>query len=122
VFSPVERRYSTWEQELLAVVYALQKFRIYVIGHPITVYSDNKALTFLKRCNLTSSRVTRWIIQLQEYDLKIVHIKGSDNFHADTLNRNLIGLSQGSRDLVLKPTEWLVAKVDLGTDRTLRKE
>jgi hypothetical protein len=59
VLSPVERRYSTCEQELLAVVYALQKFRIYVIGHTVTVYSDNKALSFLKRCNLTSSRVTR---------------------------------------------------------------
>jgi hypothetical protein len=43
VLSPVERRYSTCEQELLAVVYALQKFRIYVTGHPITVYSDKKS-------------------------------------------------------------------------------
>jgi hypothetical protein len=71
VLSPVERRYSTCEQELLAVVYALQKFRIYVIGHHITLYSDNKALSFMKRCNLTSSRVTRWVMQLQEYDLKL---------------------------------------------------
>jgi hypothetical protein len=53
VLTEVEKRYSTCEQELLAVVYALQKFRIYIIGHPVTVYLDNKALTFLKRCNLT---------------------------------------------------------------------
>jgi hypothetical protein len=46
VLFPVERRYSACEQELLAVVYALQKFRIYVIGHSVTVYSDNKALSF----------------------------------------------------------------------------
>jgi hypothetical protein len=122
VLSPVERRYSTCEQELLAVVYALQKFRIYVIGHSITVYSDNKALSFLRRCNLTSSRVTHWVMQLQEYDLKIVHIKGTDNFFADTLSRNPIGLSQESRDLMMKPRELFVAKVDLGTDRTLKKE
>ncbi|XP_033608779.1 nucleoporin nup211-like [Cryptotermes secundus] len=122
VLSPVERRYFTCEQELLAVVYALQKFRIYVIGHSITVYSDNKALSFLKRCNLTSSRVTRWVMQLQEYELKIVHIKGSDNFFADMLSRNPIGLSQVSRDQVLKPKELFVAIVDLGTDRTHMKE
>ncbi|PNF24082.1 hypothetical protein B7P43_G04703 [Cryptotermes secundus] len=122
VVSAVERRYSTCEQELLAVVYALQKFRIYVIGHSITVYSDNKALSFLKRCNLTSSRITHRIMQLQEYDLKIIHIKGSDNFFADTPSHNPVGLSQESRDQVLKPRELLVAKTDLGADWTLMRE
>jgi hypothetical protein len=122
VLSPVERRYFTCEQELLAVVYALQKFQIYVIGHSITHYSDNKALSFLKRCNLTSGRVTRWVMQLQEYDLKIVHIKGTDNFFADTLSRYPIGLSQESRDIALKPREIFVAKVNLGTDKKLMKE
>jgi vacuolar-type H+-ATPase subunit I/STV1 len=38
VLAPIERRYSTCEQELLAVVYALQKFRIYAIGHAVMVY------------------------------------------------------------------------------------
>jgi hypothetical protein len=122
VLTPVERRYSTCEQELLAVVYALQKFRVYVFGHPITVYSDNKALSFLKQCNLTSSRVTRWVMQLQEYDLQIVHIKGTDNFFADALSRNPIGLSQERRDLVLKPREIFVAGINLGTDKKLTKE
>jgi hypothetical protein len=122
VLPPVERRYSICEQEHLAVVYALQKFRIYVTGHSVTVYLDNKALSFLKRCNLTSSRVTRWVMQLQEYDLKIVHIKGTENFFADILSHNPVGLSQESRDLVMKPSEILVAKVDPCTDRTLIKE
>jgi hypothetical protein len=45
----VEKNYTMCEQELLAVVYALQKFRIYVTGHPIRVYSDDKALSFLKK-------------------------------------------------------------------------
>jgi hypothetical protein len=44
------------------------------------------------------------------------------NFFADTLNRNPIGLSQESRDLVMKPSEIFVAKVDLGTDKTLMIE
>jgi hypothetical protein len=62
VLTPTERRYSTCEQELLVVVHVLQKLRIYVIGHAAIVYSDNKALSFLRSCNLISSRVTRWII------------------------------------------------------------
>jgi hypothetical protein len=122
VLSPVERRYSTCEQELLAVVFALQKFRIYVLGHPITVYSDNKALSFLKRCNLTSGRITRWVLQLQEFDLDIVHISGANNHFADVLSRNPIGLSQEERDQFRKPNEVFVRKVNLGIDKTLIKE
>jgi hypothetical protein len=61
-------------------------------------------------------------MQLQEYDLKIVHIKGSDNFFADTLSCNPIGLSQESRDQALKPKELFMAKIDLGADRTLIRE
>jgi hypothetical protein len=105
VLSPVERKYSTCEQELLAVVYALQQFRVYVLGHSVTVYSDNKALSFLRRCNLTSGRITRWVIQLQEFDLKIVHIRGANNHFADVLSRNPIGLNQESRDQILRPNE-----------------
>jgi hypothetical protein len=122
VLTPTERRYSTCEQELLAVVHALQKFRIYVVGHAITVYSDNKALSFLKQCNLTSGRVTRWIMQLQEYDLTAVHISSANNFFADTLSRNPVGLSRESLDLVRTRKEILVAKIDLGLEETLKKE
>jgi hypothetical protein len=76
---------------VLAVVYALQKYRVYIFGYKITVYSD-KALSFLRKCSLTSNRVTRWVRQIQEYDLDIVHIKGTDNFFADALSRNPVGL------------------------------
>jgi hypothetical protein len=61
-------------------------------------------------------------MQLQEFDLKIVHISGANNYFADILSRNPAGLSQESRDLVMKPNEVLVGKVNLGTDRTLTKE
>jgi hypothetical protein len=122
ILTPIERRYSTCEQELLAVVYALQKFRIYVIGHPVTVYSDNKALSFLRRCNLTSGRVTRWIMQLQEYDLNVVHISGANNFFADTLSRNPVGLSRESHDTVRNPKEIFVGKINLDIDQTVKKE
>jgi hypothetical protein len=62
VLTPIEQRYTSCEQELLAVVYVLKNFEVYVVGHPITVYSDNKALSFLKKCQLTPCRVTRWIM------------------------------------------------------------
>jgi hypothetical protein len=122
IVNPIERRFSTCEQDLLAVVHALQKFRIYVTGYAVTVYSDNKALSFLQLCNLTAGMVTRRIMQLQEYDLTVVHISGADDFFADTLSRNPFVLSRESLDLVRKPKEILVAKIDLGLEKPLKKE
>jgi hypothetical protein len=122
VLNPTEQRYSTCEQELLAVVYALQKFRIYVFGHKITVYSDNKALSFLKKCNLTSNRVTRWTMQIQEYDLDIVHISGTANFFADILSRNPVGITKEQLSQAGKPREIFVGAINLNLDKSLKKE
>lgn len=58
-FKGAEKNYCTTEKELLAVVQCLKKFRIYVLGQPLTVITDNKALTFLDKCHLTNSRITR---------------------------------------------------------------
>jgi hypothetical protein len=69
-----EEEYSTCGKELLATIYELQKVRIYIFGHQVTVYSVNKALSFLRKYNLTSNCVTRWIMQIQEYDIHIIHI------------------------------------------------
>jgi hypothetical protein len=63
VLTPVEQRYTTRNQELSAVLYTLQKFRIYAVGHPITVYSDNKALSFFEAVQLNATPGMRLIIQ-----------------------------------------------------------
>jgi hypothetical protein len=73
-------------------------------------------------CNLTSGRVTRWIMQLQEYDLTVTHISGAHNFFADALCRNPTGLNNEKQDILKRPKEFLVAKLDLYKDQTLRKE
>jgi hypothetical protein len=72
VSTATEQKYSTCEQELLAIVYAL-KFRIYVFGHKILPRNDNKALSFLQKCTMTSNRIARWVLQLQEYDIEKSH-------------------------------------------------
>jgi hypothetical protein len=56
-------------------------------------------------------------MQLQEFDLKIVHISGANNHFADVLSRNPIGLNQESRDIVLRPNEVYVRNVNLGADK-----
>ena len=54
VLTATEQKYSTCEQEFLATVYALNKFRIYVFGHKILLRTDNKDLSFLQKCTTTS--------------------------------------------------------------------
>lgn len=84
---PAETRYTTTEQEALAIVYCCAKFRQYIIGHKIIAQTDHHALTFIRKCRLTSGRLTRWSLALQEYDLAIEYIPGKLNIAADTLTR-----------------------------------
>jgi transposase InsO family protein len=122
VLTSVEQKYSICELGLLAIVYALRKFRIYVIGHPVTVYTDNKALSFLKKCSLTSNRVTRWVLQLQEYDLQINHISGAKNFFADVLSRNPVGMTPELKRLQRKRQEINVTKINLQINQAAPKQ
>jgi hypothetical protein len=60
VLNRTEQRYTTCEKKLLAIVCALQRFRIYIYGRKVTLFTDNTALSFLHLCVITSNRVARW--------------------------------------------------------------
>ena len=79
--------YTTTEKELLAVVFALEKFRPYLVGSHITVHTDHSALRYLFSKKDAKARLIRWILLLQEFDLTIKDKKGSDNVIADHLSR-----------------------------------
>ena len=63
--------YTTVEKELLAMVFTLDKFRSYLLGSKILVYSDHAASKYLLSKKDTKSRLIRWILLLQEFNLKI---------------------------------------------------
>jgi hypothetical protein len=122
ILNATEQRYSTCERELLAIVYALDRFKIYVYGHKITLCTDNKALTFLNKCVITTNRVARWILNIQEYDIEIKHIKGVQNHLADILSRNPTGLTNEEIRNLTRPDQILVHSAQFYTDKSLRKE
>ncbi|XP_050104654.1 uncharacterized protein LOC126584261 [Malus sylvestris] len=79
--------YSTTEKELLAIVFALEKFRSYLVGSKVIVFSDHAALRYLMTKKDAKPRLIRWILLLQEFDLEVRDKKGSDNVVADHLSR-----------------------------------
>ena len=82
-----QRNYTTTEKELLAVVYALDKFRAYLIGSDIVIFTDHSALRYLLIKQNAKARLIRWVPLLQEFNLQIRDKKGVENVVADHLSR-----------------------------------
>ncbi|GKE40305.1 reverse transcriptase domain-containing protein, partial [Tanacetum coccineum] len=73
--------------ELLAVVYAFEKFRSYLVLSKTIVYTDHSALKYLFAKQDAKPRLLRWILLLQEFNIKIRDKKGAKNLAADHLSR-----------------------------------
>lgn len=86
-----EIRYTVTEKEALAVVWALEKFRGYITGSPITVVTDHQPLRWLFDQTLAAGRLARWALRLMGFDLTIEHLAGKYNVVADYLSRPYIG-------------------------------
>ncbi|GJS57316.1 reverse transcriptase domain-containing protein [Tanacetum coccineum] len=82
-----QAHYTTTEKELLAVVYAFEKFRPYLVLSKTIVYTDHSALKYLLAKQDAKPRLLRWILLLQEFDVIIRDKKGAKNLAADHLSR-----------------------------------
>lgn len=85
--SQPEKNYHTTEKECLAIVWGVKKMRPYLEGYPFTVITDHQALSRLRTHENPSGRLARWVIFLQQFDMKIEYRKGSLNQLADALSR-----------------------------------
>nr|GEX92645.1 hypothetical protein [Tanacetum cinerariifolium] len=82
-----ESDYTTTEKEMLAVVYAFEKFHAYLIINKSIVYTDHSTLKYLFAKKDAKARLLRWILLLQEFNFKVVDTKGAENYAADHLSR-----------------------------------
>ena len=86
-FNEAQENYSTTEKEMLAIVYACEKFRSYILGSHVVIHTDHATIKYLMAKKEAKPRLIRWVFLLQEFDLKIKDKKGSDNVIADHLSR-----------------------------------
>ena len=84
---PNERKWTVTEQECLAVVCAINEYKIYLTNQKVTIVTDNKALTWLKTIKHTNGRLARWSILLSSIDYDIKHRPGKTHQNADSLSR-----------------------------------
>ncbi|XP_065195493.1 uncharacterized protein K02A2.6-like [Sycon ciliatum] len=87
--SDVESRYSQLEREMLGVVFGLTRFRQYVLGREVQVFTDHKPLISIvqKPFDEVPPRLQRWLVALMPYRYSLVFVPGQQMVCADTLSR-----------------------------------
>jgi hypothetical protein len=101
-------RYAQIEKELLAVVFACERFHQYIYGKTVEVHSDHKPLeSILKKPLATApARLQRMLLRLQKYDINLVYKQGKLLQVADTLSRAQLAetANQRGRNEITSPS------------------
>ena len=90
-FNQAEKAYPATKLECLAIVWAVAKFRPYLMAMPFEVYTDHYALQWLKTMRTGSVLLHRWSAALEEYDFTVRHRPGKAQSHVDWLSRLPVG-------------------------------
>ncbi|GJS87347.1 reverse transcriptase domain-containing protein [Tanacetum coccineum] len=82
-----ESHYTMTEKEMLAVVYAFEKFQSYLILNKSIVYTDHSPLKYLFAKKDSMARLLRWVLLIQEFYFNVIDTKGAENLSTDHLSR-----------------------------------
>ena len=86
-FNEAQENYSTIEKEMLAIVFACEKFRPYILVSHVNIHTDHATIKYLMAKKAAKPRFIRWVLLLHEFNLEIKDKKGCDNVIADHLSR-----------------------------------
>ena len=87
VLTPEQRKYCTTRKELLAVVRFTRQYRHYLLGQRFLIRTDHNSLTWLLRFKNADGQLARWLEELSQFDMAIIHRKGVRHTNADGLSR-----------------------------------
>lgn len=85
--SDAEKNYASYELEVLSIIRAIKKLRVYLVGLKFIIYTDCKAFEQTMNKKDLCARIARWALFLQDYDCEIRHRNGSRMRHVDALSR-----------------------------------
>ena len=95
----------------------MEEWRHYIQGsaHTTTILSDHANLTYFKLPQTLSPRQARWALYVSEFDLKLVHIPGSNNVLADALSRrpDLCPDKPDNKDMIMLPEHLFANLIDV---------
>jgi hypothetical protein len=109
-YNDAEKKYTTYDKEMLAIMRALEEWRSLLIGarEPFEIHTDHWNLTYFQDPQKLTSWQVNWTTKLQDYDFVIKHISGSSNTAMDALSR-LEGEEKAPRKLnTLLPDQFFV--------------
>ena len=86
-FNEAQENYSTTDKEMLAIVFACENFRPYILGSHVIIHTNHSIIKYLMEKKEAKPRLIRWVLLLQEFDLEIKDKKDCDNVIADHLSR-----------------------------------
>ena len=86
-FNEAQENYSTTENEMLAMMFACEKFKPYILGSHVIIHIDHIAIKYLMAKKDEKLRLIIWVLLLKEFDLEIKDKKGRDNVIVDHLYR-----------------------------------
>ena len=95
ILTPAERNYDTTRRELLAVVYFCKRYKYYLVGNMFVLRTDHSALRWLFHSLEPSGQSMRWIAQLADYPMIVIHRPGHLHCNADALSRRPLLLVDG---------------------------
>ena len=87
IFNETQENYSTIGKEMLAMVFACEKFRPYILRSHVIIHIDHVAIKYLMENKDAKPRLIKWVLLQEKFDLKIKDNKGKDNATADHLSR-----------------------------------
>ena len=126
---PAERNYKIYDNELLAIVEALAKWRQYLLDAAETfkIWMDHKNLKYFREPHKLNGRQARWYLKLQDYDFILRHIPGKTNTKADILSRkDQVNTKEDNKDVqLLKDEMWsrkIVGEIQVFDNRKMVEE
>lgn len=94
---PRETRYSAIELECLAIKWALETFKYYLLGRDFILQTDHRGLQWLHTMKDTNNRIARWVLEMQPYRFTVQYQPGKSNVVADFLSRHPRGELPGEQ-------------------------